>query len=233
MSTRGFTLMEVTLFLAISSALSLVAFVGLGPRLRNVRFTDAVRGVEASVTKAVSDARLGKGQTGGFVCSSDGSALVLKKEEQSTAGTSQACVIAGVTVFFKNDTTQLQYQQVVARRTKTASCANVSLETFYNCYQARPLLEADGIPPGTVDYANGLRQTSSSVVLDGTETKPDGVAIGYVRDPETNKEYLFINGKGENSTAKVCYALGGRKASLNFSTDSIEPKVIFDDEACA
>ena len=62
MNKRGFTLLEVALFFSITGLLALVAFAGLGPRLRNVRFTDATRTLEASVQQELSNYQFGVNQ---------------------------------------------------------------------------------------------------------------------------------------------------------------------------
>lgn len=46
---RGFTIIETTLFLAISAALVLVAILGTGSVIRSVRFTDSMRSTQAFV----------------------------------------------------------------------------------------------------------------------------------------------------------------------------------------
>ena len=69
MNTKGFTLLEVSLFLAVSGALGLIAFVGLGPRLRNVRFTQSIRLIESTINAQFAASQSGQNnRPANFIC---------------------------------------------------------------------------------------------------------------------------------------------------------------------
>lgn len=223
MNSKGYTLMEVTLFLAISSALALVAFIGLGPRLRNVRFTDAVRGVEASITRAVAEAQQGK-NTSSLSCSKpgvNGAAFQVSNSTNSEAGSSEDCVLNGLLIFFDEDRNQVRYQQVVSLREKreVAGCPDsiTNAVELNACFGTRPLDDNNERSSDNYPLTNGLDQRTGG-----------GNFISYAINPETGEKYtyLFENGNQVESFG-VCYGLDIRRAELIFEEGSIEPKVEF------
>jgi hypothetical protein len=229
--------------LAISSGLALVAFVGLGPRLRNVRFTESIRGVETQVTRAVAAARSGQNNAQGIRCvaSADGGVRFEQAESGSnSAGQSEDCVFNGVQILFDGNDNTLKTYQLASRREKVTGCNvqndNKALEIVL-CYGTRAVgfQSNDPVLAGTVQVyslTNGLQQ---SKIIPAKPNNSNLTFVGYVIDPETNQVHTFLDEQealGENPTRKVCYELGGRKASIAFSLNSIEPKVEFNDANC-
>lgn len=214
--------MEVTLFLAISSILSLVAFVGLGPRLRNVRFTDSVRAVESDIQKNIADNQVGENKAGGYKCTPGGAAgFTVKSVDGGLSGTSGDCVLNGTFIFFDQADNSIKYQQVVSLRTKKDEHCQVEKAVDLNtCYRTRPLDTNNEKTAIVYQPINGLEQISGG-----------GHYIVRASDPDTGKQYTLLwDGSAFVNTLKICYGLGGRTASLNFSNSSIEPKVIFDEK---
>lgn len=53
-ATGGFTIIEIILFLAVSSSMILIAVASIGNRTESVRFTDSVRGIESFIERRIS-----------------------------------------------------------------------------------------------------------------------------------------------------------------------------------
>jgi type II secretory pathway pseudopilin PulG len=233
MNKRGFTLLEVTLFLAISSSLALVAFVGLGPKLRNVRFTDSMRGVEASVQKTVTDSRSGLSKNSELLCKKMERQVTLNGQNVTNyfsiidggaqAGSSQDCVLNGVFIDFNKNQNKVLYQTIASLRERRtgASCNSANdAARMYECFGAFPVDNTSS--NSEYSLTNGLVQTSS-----GTRH------AYYYLDPETNQPYTTLVSDGNYvDEMQVCYKLDSRVASLNFTTKSIDPEVSFDKQGC-
>ena len=220
MKKDGFTLLEVILFMAISSSLALIAFASMGPRLRNVRFTDSVRGLESSITSAVAESQQGKNAAGNLKC--EASAPDFKVSSGGSQGSSGDCVFNGLFIFFDENENRVRYQQVVSLREKKTGCPAVITEAahLYQCFGTRPLLENENFVERSTDnyyLTNGLDQTTGG-----------GNFIVYATNPETGEKYtyLFRNGAEVNDFS-ICYELDTRRANLTFSKGTIEPKVEF------
>lgn len=222
MNIRGYTLLEVSLFLAISSGLTAVALVGLGPRLTNVRFTSAMRGLQESVTKQISASELGQNSASKkYSCSSTGTNLNVVDGDSN----SSTCVYVGKLAVF--DSSGVNFRPIIALRSKVACGATdpYTLESVKNCNLAR-VMNTDST---TYQYSNGISRTSDPPI-----------GYGYVKSPDNNSVHRFIL-QGPFSTGqfqlsdttsistdkKVCYSLSRRNAQLIVSASSAEPKLEF------
>lgn len=222
LNKKGYTLLEVTLFLAISSALALIAFVGLGPKLRNVRFSDAMRGLESSVASTVQNSSSGESNNNKACTGSGGQATVDDSNATADSGTSGDCVNGGLWVYFKEDS--VNFYNVPLLRERLASCDTKEISTAADvaiCFGFKAFDPEQKSPSKTYNLINGLKRTSD-----------ENTFVGYVTNPETNKKYFFIEGEENSPQKSICYGLSGRKASLNFTAQSVTPTVDFDGEGC-
>ncbi len=221
------------LFLAISSMLALVAFTGLGPRLRNTRFTDATRSLQSDIVREMSDAQVGvNSRIEGSSCKegtiAGAAAPVFANASEDLGG----CVVNGRLVELSN--TQATYYAVISLRTPEKSknvddCKGDSLDIIIDCF--KPIIVTGSeIEPRIRLYKNGMQAT------------PD-VRFGYIQSPNSNnKHYFFYNvsprttqvlSTGLNGTvdadltATACatLSLGDRRSSLEFNTNSLRPEL--------
>ena len=247
-STAGFTLIEVTLFLAISAGLIVVALVGFGPRLRNVRFTQSVRATEAAISKEFSASAAGSNsRSDSFSCvrGSDAGLTVpqISSASSKIAGGSDQCVINGALLVFEADK-MVSYPIVSLRLPASgqpSSCTSASdLETILNCYRPR-VVSSDVEQPQKqeIRYQNGVSSTSS-LRNDG---KP--LAFGSVQNPNGTEKYQFFHIDGTNLDGQAqiwpdnteafvakpytCLSLGGRTAKISFTVVSTKPTVMFEE----
>lgn len=224
MDIKGYTLLEVSLFLAISGGLTLVAIVALAPRLTNVRFTSAMRGLHENVTKQMAASELGYNNLAGkYECSAPGGNFNITFGSSS----SSSCVFVGRLAVFNSG--RVDYRSIAALRT-TATCPQpkYSYEALTQCNLATV------IPAITTnyDYSNGIKTFSSVPVVYG---------YGYVKSPDNNSTYRFIVQNPSASlfqlkdatlvpagtNPKVCYQLSNRRAHLVLSATRAEPTLEF------
>ena len=227
MNTRGYTLLEVTLFMAISSLLALTAFVGLGPKLRNVRFTDSVRSLEASVNQQFSQISQGTNARSDQVsCQNDGAGLTVVRTAGAAGGAgSQAdCILNGVVAHFSQ--TEVSYRKIVSLRSPSVGCKKEALyENIIQCH--KPTIVPDSTEAAVIySYSNGLKMNDQSAEF----------SIGFVQDPNGTEKAVFSASGGalsqlpsvKDATGDVlspCFELGARKASLVFLPSKLQPEL--------
>lgn len=210
MNTKGYTLLEVMLFLAISGALGLTAFIGLGPRLANARFTSSIRSLESNFTKEMQESQSGlntKDNLSG--CTSELSALSGLYEPfidpngtvGSEPGASGTCVINGNLAVFSKET--VEYYSIVSLRKKdnVDECRSITdYNSMITCYQPMVVFGFGVQTPKTrkTNYAYKVKllQTDTLTnVTPGDISKP--IAFGYVADPNTGATYQFFHTKSD------------------------------------
>lgn len=247
-SSTGFTLLEVMLFLAISGVLTTIAIVGLGPRLTNVRFTQAVRGTEATINRQFQTSRSGENnRPDNFVCTKENLFGFYPKISAGSgvAGSSNECVINGTLVVFRE--TEMQFYSLVSLRESVGpevTCSQKSFERIYECHKTRIARGTVGFtePPSkiAVTYGNGV-VAQSSVNNDGNV-----LAFGTLQDPNGTQRFQFFHTKGAlagaseqilsstNTNTSVlrpyaCLNLSGRSAKITFNVQSSVPAVTFEE----
>ena len=194
--SKGYTLLEVMLFLAISSALALIAFLGLGPRLRNVRFTDATRAIQSDITKEIINSEVGVTRSSdGFKCVREnffGDQPRIDNSPGNTSGSSDQCVINGKLAFILND--RVDYHSIVSLRTQATNrpgCQNPaeSFEFISKCYRPRiprQFNDKEKVLVRSVNNKSGLVAESAPTL----ESIPTG--FGYIQSPSGSSRYFFV-----------------------------------------
>ncbi len=234
--------MEVSLFLAISGMLTLVAIVGIGPRLANVRFSTGMRAIQENITKQLSAAKLGdNSSTRKLNCLQVGTALNVTL---ATSSDDSSCVYVGKIAVLNSVDNTVVYRPVVGLREAASSCPSTmddsSVQFIKECSLAT--IVSDSLaPPEKFVLPSGIVQNSNTTR-----------AVGYVRSPNTNTLHRFsftnssytgiplkdtaivydtLNGVPNSTVVPVCFKLSNRVAKLQFSVDSDEIKLTFN-EAC-
>ena len=220
MDIKGYTLLEVSLFLAISGGLTLIAIVALAPRLTNVRFTSAMRGLHENITKQMATSELGynSGAVNKYECSASGGGNLVLAPGSSN---SSSCVFVGRLAVFNSGS--VDYRSIAALRT-TVGCPQpkYSYEAITQCNLAS-VFPADT----NYDYSNGIKDVSPVY------------GYGYVKSPDNNSAYRFIlqnpsaaqfqlkNVTPVPTDTKICYQLSNRRAHLVLSATRAEPTLVF------
>lgn len=232
-NSKGYTLLEVSLFLAISGMLAAVALIGLAPRLRNVRFTQSVRGIETSLQKQSSNFQSGLNLHDGGKCTTENFfGFKTKISSGSDAGgTSEDCITNGRLIVL--NPVGIDYYPVISSRTiRSAPACNGQGLARSLCF-GPTLFDNSYAAKQSSPYPNGVVATAS-------------VAYGYLQDPEGTQIYSFTvptvnlskianNAKlledlrvdtGANSVANCVY-LGSRNATLTFTNTTQSLKASF------
>lgn len=247
MNKQGYTLLEVSLFLAISGALMLVAFVGLGPRLRNVRFTSSVRSLESNVQAQLIATQSGENSATNKCSQSTEPEYKVMLGGTGDAGSSDPCVINGKVVVFRSN--RVTYYPIASLRVQNPadpSCASATGFSSVFCYGPTIL---DSTSSGVVDtpYSNSVVNNTGTIA-----------AFGYIQDPSSTDTYTFSykpstvltvfdstsstpgsyplikatdvdNSAG--TSASACLVLNSRTALFQMQNGTTKPKVTF--EGCS
>ncbi|MGB3023985.1 MAG: hypothetical protein WBB39_04260 [Candidatus Saccharimonadales bacterium] len=154
--TGGFTVIEVTMFLAISSLMALIVFLGTSSSVARVRFQDSVRSTQSIVQKHYSDI------LNGVNIRADTTGCALSAEPLVVAGRSN-CYLLGKVILFPRNATSIVARYVVGQEPSYID-PNASEDTIIASY-------------------NPTIVTDPSLQM--TDTLPWGVSIGYsCQDPQ-------------------------------------------------
>ncbi len=249
MNKRGYTLLEVILFLAITTGLAVIAFAGLGPRVRNARFTDSMRSLESNIASNLGSVASGKNTRVKISSCIENDGLIKVTEEQTTgivAGSSENCVINGVAAVLNNDNS-IQYRQLVSLRERKLGCtsppsANLGEPSdpvldLIKCYRTT-MLGPEASSSVIYSYQNGMRRVSSTA---------NSTTFAVLQHPETGKTYrleavpinsangsLFSSFQHKtdiNHEFDSIYCLNSRVATLRFSNSKDVPKLLMNEGA--
>jgi type II secretory pathway pseudopilin PulG len=223
---HGFTLLEVTLFFAISGLLALVAFAGLGPRLRNVRFTDAVRSLESTTERQLSDFKSGTNlRTSNISCSLSGARPSLSSTATGQiAGRSADCIINGRLAVFENES--VSFYPVVSSRKLDSTCTTTDA-TYGDLFCYHPTVLAYSGTVSEISYRNGAKLQGSNLGLlylqdpNGTETKL--MKFDFNQTPTPGTTYHIEKTSDISSLsppAEICLGLSGRTGKLQYNNSS-------------
>lgn len=246
MNKHGFTMVEVTLFLAISSLLSVIAIIGLGPRFRNVRFSESIRDLESNIQKELFRSNSVNNRPD-LHCALDTDTtkpLNIGTGVGVKAGEAGDCVLNGQLLVFNNDLVTYQYQALVSRREAPDGClpADPVLYQLLACYQTT--IVGSTVDVSQFSYLNGVKKISAP---------PAENAIAYFQDPGTGQQYLFgystiappydtnkpmrLPAPAAPPAPQIpaplgpCLQLEGgsnRRAAIKFTTNVLKPEVEFD-----
>jgi len=214
--------------------LALIAFAGLGPRLRNVRFTDAVRTLESTTQRQLSDFQSGvNARPANIGCTVSGDLPQLSEvETDQTAGSSANCIINGRVALCSEES--VRFFPVVSVRKISTSCTPHPTYAELFCYGPTIVGYASSVSESS--YNNGLRMK-----IDSAGRK---VAILYLQDPNGTETRLLplndaqvptsgvykieVGDVGSNFPSSLCVELSGRSAKLEYNENGLKPTVTFE-----
>lgn len=229
MNKHGFTLLEVTLFFAVSGLLALVAFAGLGPRLRNVRFTDAVRSLESITQKQLSNFQSGSNfRTEDISCTAaaGGGLQITISASAHSAGSSADCILNGRLAVISQE--KSVYYPVVSLRKPVSTCTEHATYGMLLCHS--PVIVGYNTNITEVAHRNGAQVDTAIALLylqdpNGTETKLMGFNASWA---PTNALRVISDGDLVALPQEACMSLSGRTALLQYNRSSLQPKITFE-----
>lgn len=160
-SSHGFTVLEVMIFLAVSAGLLVSTTLVLSGQQRKTQFTQAVREVESQIQDIINDVATGYyANTNNFTCSASGASgrPVIVAAASNTQGANRGCIFLGRAIQFAvNGTNEsgVNIYNVVGRQ-----------EVIVGAF-TREVKDLDQAVPTAIAPGSGA--------VPGTSTIPDGI----------------------------------------------------------
>lgn len=186
--TGGFTVIEVTIFLAITSLMLLIAFAGTGVALRNIRFTDSTRSVQGYFQKQYDDILNGvNARDSSFACKKG----VIDPSDSNNAGAS-SCLLLGKLLDIQPGSSTLTAYHVIG--TDAVSDPDSPVQAY------NPSIVASSADTYTIPWL---------ATVQGTK-RADGKAINsvlFVRSPSTGEVSLYTFYRSAGATDIKSYVI--------------------------
>jgi type II secretory pathway pseudopilin PulG len=182
-NTRGFTIVETMIVLAVTGGLFVAIAATLSGRTQAAEFTQTINTVNASIQQTISDVETGYYPNfGDLKCSAAGSSLNIQKASGFKQGTNSGCVFLGKVMQFgsgvNNGATPEEYATYVTAGLQSAT----TLSTADPTVLAPTPSETSSNFPNETEYtslSNGLTVVSMyyQKVVGGPEIKINSVAF--------------------------------------------------------
>lgn len=193
---RGYTILEVLIFLAISGFILVSALVVVNGRQEQVQYQQAVREIDSNIRAAISDVSNGYFPQTDFSCRNDGGNLIISSVSGSTQGTREDCVFAGKAIVPSEN--QMTHTTIAGLRS--------------------PLGQS-----GSIEEASLTPITGSPISLDSILVNPWGLRLVRFtdQDAEDNLTYIaYITSFGSQSQSGQLDS-GTQSISLYKSTEPL------------
>jgi type II secretory pathway pseudopilin PulG len=116
---KGFTLIEVILFLAVSGLFFGIAFAGIRQRSNNVQFTDAMRSLQSYIQRVQNEVYNGVNTRDDSIGCSYGipseDSITVGLANPSDPGQSEDCLLVGKVLHFTNDSSDVKVYPIIGR----------------------------------------------------------------------------------------------------------------------
>lgn len=160
----GFTIVEISLFMAITGLLFLVALVGTGNTIRTFRFTDSARSLEAFAQKQYDDIVNGLNNRSADVSCNAGT---IDTSNGQQVGSSN-CLLMGKLIVFRQDNSAVDVFNVVGSEPGNVNYAlsdNALIEAFSPTTVTTTATETYTLPWGA--KMSGFKRTDDNQATNG------------------------------------------------------------------
>lgn len=183
----GFTVVEVTIVLAVSSALLVSAIASFRGQAGRTEFATTVRDFDSRLQDIINDVSTGYYPNTGVACSGGGSSeIILASGSANNLGTNGSCTFIGKVILFTPNAQLSSFRVFTAagKRLKDTTLQPVDLQ------EAAPHLIAPGTPPyatvpdssETINLGGGVKINSVNYnpTAAATTSDPSSYAIGFI-----------------------------------------------------
>jgi type II secretory pathway pseudopilin PulG len=203
----GFTIIEITLFMAITGLLFLIAVAGTGNTIRTFRFTDSGRSLEAFVQRQYDDVINGYNNRSSSVSCSNGA---VDTSAGQTVGSSN-CLLMGKLVVFRSGNPVVTTYNVVGTE---PSGVNYSLgdDALISAFQPQAITNT-ATSTYTIPWGNapsGFKRTSDNTATNG---------LLLIRSPKSSRlvSYTFaVPATVPNNLTATVNDAANRSQATNF-----------------
>lgn len=225
---KGFTIIEVVLFLAISGLFFVIAFSTIGTRTRNTQFTLAMEQTQELISDVVTDLNSGvvNSLDRNLECRETTSSLVISSGSSDIAG--EDCVLLGKVIDFMSiGSEQVRIYDVLGSREalkddsillSSSSIKHLSLNETALTEELPGGLEYRGV--SRPKYAIGLRMLGFFFRVDNPSASnviPVGFTSSGTAAIENPSNYDPASRTvGDNFSARLCFQSDDRQAEIVF-----------------
>lgn len=192
----GFTIIELTIFLAISSLLLVVALVGTGATIRNMRFSDSVRSFHSHTQKQFDEIINGvNSRSNQEVCAN--STVSIPGGPGENPGASR-CLLLGKMLKFTQDSKDVQVYQIVGSEPANVDFDNTTDEDLILQYN----------PTVVRTFQNQTYSIPWGATVSGMKRKIDSQGVdtyALIRSPRSSRivSYTFTDDGSNALSAKL------------------------------
>jgi hypothetical protein len=212
--SNGYTILEVSIFLAISGVLFVGAMVAIGGRQQAVQYTQAVRDFELQIRDVANDVSDGYyPDFGDGSCTVSGGAVTFDLSATSEPGTNPDCIKIGKIMMFNLDSEEVGLGTIVGVNPGLGEQNNLSLTAL------GPTLGYEA------DASNTLDMTVYKPIRFGAEV----TKIALVSDPSiTFSSLSFVSGFSASDSSRkenglLATNVYGVKGSLDQTYNNLVP----------
>lgn len=242
----GFTIIETILFLAISSAMVVVAMVSIQGRTQQVQFDDSIRSLESFLETRLAQVDNGSVDRPDASCQYNGVSL-------TTSASNGSCVFLGYMLRFDPSgsdvpQTDIEVYQIYGARLSSAEISACDPGETFACV-VPTAIPSTPVETFTVPWSVELVQAqtdSNNIAYVGFLREPDSTFLRPISlagsltsefqnaTPTIYEESYPLSWIGSEFNAKLCYTDTVRVASINFGLDGSELAIDteFNDTAC-
>ncbi len=198
-TNSGFTILELILFVAISSLMLTIAFTSVAGRTQEAQFTDSVRTLESQLRRHITNVSTGLNLRGDVDCAKSGGVLTFPADSNAVeAGRNQSCVANGLYMSFDLDTPENYVVQSVASTIEY----DESLGSLENLVDKLVSMDV-GLVPNTRsenDISWGTEYRGGFVDYDGSVTEVADIAFLKMRSINSSSQYMFAYAREAGDT---------------------------------
>lgn len=209
----GFTIVEISLFMAITGLLFLIAVLGTGSTIRSVRFTDSARSLEAYIQKQYDEIVNGNNNRSSQISCNSGT---ISTTSAQTPGTSN-CFLIGKLIVFTQGSSNVSVYNVIGTEPANVNYSQ-SDDQLIISYQPQVVttssVDTFSIPWGAT--ATGFKRLSDSKATN---------ALLLIRSPKSTRiiSYTFtLSGSVPSDLSSVVGTDANRAQATNFCITSAD-----------
>ena len=179
---RGFTVIEVTLFLGISGMLFIIALLGTGAFVREARFGDSMRRLESFLQSQYEEVVNGVNPRPGTVgCNAGGN---VTSGTPTQPGTSTNCLLLGKVIVFTTDSDTVGTYYVLGFEPVTVD-TTLPVTSIIDSYNPK-IVSSVGNDSFVTPWGALFRDDKKSV------TPPNADAIAFLRSPYSSQVITYV-----------------------------------------
>ncbi|MEX0934550.1 MAG: type II secretion system protein [Candidatus Saccharimonadales bacterium] len=198
-NNSGFTILELILFIAISSLMLTIAFTSVAGRTQQAQFNDSVRTLESQLRRHVTNVSTGLNLRGNVDCVLSGGVLTFPDNDNAVdPGRNVSCVANGMYMSFDLNRPGSYVIQSAASTIDYDSRAT-SLENLVDKLVSMNV----GLVPSTrqeVDVSWGTEYIGGFVDINGSVTEVADMAFLRLRAVDSSSEYMFAYSREATET---------------------------------